>query len=91
LPLLRRDNQKQEIELLDFVHGLRWALLLLCLLMFVFGFALMFFMIWRHHRTGSGNQSNFHASVVVEICWTLVPFVIVVMLVWPTAKIFLTT
>jgi cytochrome c oxidase subunit 2 len=51
----------------------------------------MFFMIWRHHRTGSGNQSNFHASVVVEICWTLVPFVIVVMLVWPTAKIFLTT
>jgi cytochrome c oxidase subunit 2 len=70
------------------LHGLRWMLLMVSLLAFGLVFALMFFSVWKHHRSGTENQTNFHDSAVVEICWTLVPFVIVVLLVWPTARIF---
>ena len=68
----------------------RWALMLACLLIFVMSFVGLLVAAWRHHRAGSPERSNFHSSVLVEICWTVVPCVIVLLLVWPTARIFWT-
>ncbi len=67
--------------------GLRGWLMLGCLLVFVGVFAVMLGSIWRHHRQQkSAAQANFHASMVVEMCWALAPFAIVMALVWPAAK-----
>ena len=68
----------------------RWALMLVCLLIFAVSFSCLLLAAWRHHRDGSPQRGNFHSSVLVEICWTIVPCVIVVLLVWPTARIFWT-
>ena len=68
----------------------RWALMLACLLIFAVSFGLLLLAAWRHHRAGTAQRSNFHSSMLVEICWTIVPCVIVVLLVWPTARIFWT-
>jgi len=65
---------------------LRWALMVVCLLIFVVVFGVMLVSAWRQHRKGGAEQSNFHASVAVEVSWAVAPLVIVVMLVWPAAR-----
>lgn len=68
------------------VHDLRGIMLLVCLAIFVLVFALMLVSVWRNHRLGEAAKQNFHSSMAVEVCWVLAPFVIVVMLVWPTVR-----
>ncbi len=71
------------------LHGMRWMLMLVCLVVFLLVFAAMFYSIWKHHRSQSGGKSNFHASMAVEICWATAPFAIVVLLVWPSVRVIL--
>jgi cytochrome c oxidase subunit 2 len=68
----------------------RGALMLVCLLIFVLSFAALLLAAWRHHRAEKSDGANFHSSLLVEISWTVVPCVIVLILVWPTARIFWT-
>ena len=71
----------------EVLQGLRGWLMLLCLLIFVLVFAVMLYSVWKHHRGGVGEKTNFHGSVAVEICWALAPVVIVLLLVWPSVRI----
>ena len=68
----------------------RWALMLLCLTIFTLSFAVLLWAAWRHHRRAKAEAErvNFHSSLAVEIAWTIAPCIIVLLLVWPTAKIF---
>lgn len=68
----------------------RWGLMVVCLLIFALSFAGLLMAAWRHHRRDRGEEGNFHSSLLVEISWTIVPCVIVLILVWPTARIFWT-
>lgn len=68
----------------------RWALMVACLLIFVVSFGLLLLASWRHHRGETPERVNFHSSLAVEIAWTIAPCVIVLLLVWPTARIFWT-
>ena len=61
--------------------GFRWVLMLLCLLVFVTAFSALIWFAWRHHRARQPEQSNFHSMLAVEIAWTLVPCVVVLLLV----------
>jgi cytochrome c oxidase subunit 2 len=70
--------------------GFRWALMVACLLIFVVSFAALLWAAWRHHRGETPERVNFHTSLAVEIAWTVAPVVIVLLLVWPTARIFWT-
>ena len=66
----------------------RALLLLLCLLTLVLSFTLLIGAAWQHHRSGRAAGDNFHSSLVVEIAWTLAPCVIVLLLIWPTVRVF---
>ena len=66
----------------------RWALMVLCLLIFGLSFAVLLWAAWRHHRRSDLAQGNFHSSLAIEIAWTIAPCIIVLLLVWPTARIF---
>ncbi|TXT39791.1 MAG: cytochrome c oxidase subunit II [Comamonadaceae bacterium] len=68
----------------------RWMLMVACLMIFVASFAALLWASWKHHRGGSPERVNFHSSLAVEIAWTVTPCVIVLLLVWPTARIFWT-
>jgi heme/copper-type cytochrome/quinol oxidase subunit 2 len=68
------------------LQDLRGAMMLVCLAIFVLVFAVMLVSAWRKHRLGEAARQNFHSSLAVEVCWVLAPFVIVVMLVWPTVR-----
>ncbi|MBP8286034.1 MAG: hypothetical protein KAX57_04255 [Rhodoferax sp.] len=68
--------------------GFRAALLLFCLLIFGLAFAALLWAAWRHHRADKAGGANFHSSLWVEISWTIVPCVIVLVLIWPTVRVF---
>ena len=59
-------------------HWLNWFMMIVCTAVFVIVFAVMFYSIWKHRKSVGHKAANFHESVVVEIAWTVVPFVIVV-------------
>ncbi len=68
----------------------RWALMMICLAILGVSFVALLWASWQHHRAGSPERLNFHSSLAVEMAWTLAPCVIVLLLVWPTARIFWT-
>jgi cytochrome c oxidase subunit 2 len=53
-------------------------MLIVCLVIFLAVFGVMFYSIIKHRKSVGHKAANFHESVGVEIAWTIVPFVIVV-------------
>jgi cytochrome c oxidase subunit 2 len=66
---------------------LHWMMLILCTVIFVAVFAVMFYSIWKHRKSKGYKAATFHESVTVEIIWTLVPFVIVILMALPATKV----
>ncbi len=66
---------------------LHWFMLILCTVIFVAVFAVMFYSIWKHRKSKGHKAANFHESVTVEIIWTIVPFVIVILMALPATKV----
>ncbi len=54
------------------------VMLVVCLLIFIAVFGVMFYSILKHRKSLGHKPANFHESVAVEIAWTIVPFVIVI-------------
>jgi cytochrome c oxidase subunit 2 len=53
-------------------------MLVICLVIFVAVFGVMFYSILKHRKSVGHKSANFHESVAVEIAWTVVPFIIVI-------------
>ena len=68
-------------------HSLHWMMLVICTLIFVAVFAVMFYSIWKHRKSRGAQAANFHESVVVELAWTIVPFLIIILMALPATKV----
>jgi cytochrome c oxidase subunit II len=55
-------------------------MLAVCTLIFVVVFGFMFYSIFKHRKSVGHKAANFHESVAVEIAWTIVPFIIVILM-----------
>ena len=53
-------------------------MLVVCVVIFIAVFSVMFYSILMHRKSKGHKSANFHESVAVEIAWTIVPFVIVI-------------
>ena len=53
-------------------------MLIVCLVIFVAVFGVMFYSILKHRKSVGHKAANFHESVAVEIAWTVVPLLIVI-------------
>ena len=67
-----------------FLHN---AMMILCTVIFIAVFAVMFYSIWKHRKSVGHKAANFHESVVVEVVWTIIPFIIVILMALPATKI----
>ena len=67
-------------------HWLHWYLMIVCIMIFVAVFGVMFYSIWKHRKSVGHKAANFHESTAVEIAWTIVPFLIVIALALPATK-----
>lgn len=57
---------------------LHWFMLIVCVVIFVGVFGVMFYSILKHRKSLGHKSANFHESVGVEIAWTVVPLLIVI-------------
>jgi cytochrome c oxidase subunit II len=60
------------------IQSLHNIVMLICLVIFVAVFGVMFYSILKHRKSVGHKSANFHESVAVEIAWTVVPFLIVI-------------
>jgi cytochrome c oxidase subunit 2 len=68
-------------------HFLHWMMLVICTVIFIGVFAVMFYSIWKHRKSRGAQAANFHESVTVEVVWTIVPFIIVILMALPATKV----
>ncbi|PHV11608.1 cytochrome c oxidase subunit II [Chitinimonas sp. BJB300] len=69
------------------VYSLHTFLLVICTVIFVVVFAVMFYSIFKHRKSKGHKAANFHESTTVEIIWTIIPVVILVAMAWPATKV----
>ena len=60
------------------IQWLHNVMLVICLVIFVGVFGVMFYSILKHRKSLGHKAANFHESVAVEIAWTVVPLLIVI-------------
>jgi cytochrome c oxidase subunit II len=60
------------------LHWLHVVMMVICTVIFLAVFGVMFYSILKHRKSVGHKAANFHESVAVEIAWTIVPFIIVI-------------
>lgn len=68
------------------IYDLHTLMLVICLVIFVAVFGVMFYSIYAHRKSKGAKSASFHESVKVEIAWTVVPFLIVIGMALPATK-----
>lgn len=68
------------------IYDLHTLMLVICLVIFVAVFGVMFYSIYAHRKSKGAKSASFHESVKVEIAWTIVPFLIVIGMALPATK-----
>lgn len=66
---------------------LHWFMLIVCSIIFVGVFSVMFYSIWKHRKSKGHKPATFHESVLVEVIWTIIPFIIVILMALPATKV----
>jgi cytochrome c oxidase subunit 2 len=68
------------------VHWLHWMMLIICVLIFIGVFGVMFYSIYKHRKSLGHQSASFHESTTVEIIWTVIPLLIVIGMALPATK-----
>ena len=62
------------------IQGLHFFMLIVCVVIFIAVFGVMFYSMLKHRKSVGHKAANFHESVAVEIAWTVVPLLIVIVM-----------
>jgi cytochrome c oxidase subunit 2 len=68
------------------IHWLHWFMLIICAVIFVGVFGVMFYSIYAHRKSRGAVPATFHESTKVEIVWTVIPFLIVIAMALPATR-----
>jgi cytochrome c oxidase subunit 2 len=68
------------------VYDLHMLMFMVCVGIAVVVFGVMFISMFLHRKSRGAKPANFHESVKVEIAWTVVPFIILILMAFPAAK-----
>jgi len=68
------------------IHGLHVYVMILVIVIFVGVFGAMFYSIYAHRKSNGHKASQFHENTTVEVIWTVVPLLILIVIAWPVTK-----
>ncbi len=69
------------------IYGLHMYILYVCAVIFIIVFAMMFYSIFKFRKSaGAKPDVNFHESTLIEIIWTIIPFIILIAMAIPATK-----
>lgn len=61
-------------------------IMVICVVIFVGVFGTMFYSIFKHRKSKGHKAANFHESTTIEVAWTVVPFIIIIMMALPATR-----
>jgi len=73
-------------KIMEQIHGLHIMMLIICAVIFIGVFGVMFYSILKHRKSLGHKSASFHESTTVEIIWTVVPLLIVIGMALPATK-----
>ncbi|GAA4022708.1 cytochrome c oxidase subunit II [Actimicrobium antarcticum] len=86
-PAVRQLNLHPGVtKIAEQIYSLHTFMLIICLVIFVAVFGVMFYSILKHRKSLGHKSATFHESTAVEIAWTIVPFVIVIAMALPATR-----
>ncbi len=68
------------------IYSLHMLIFWICVVIGVVVFGVMFYSIYYHRKSRGAVPAQFHESTKVEIAWTVVPFLILVMMAFPATS-----
>jgi cytochrome c oxidase subunit 2 len=68
------------------VYNLHTIITLICVVIFIGVFGVMFYSVYAHRKSKGHKAAQFHENVNVEIAWTVIPFIILVLMMFPATK-----
>lgn len=68
------------------IYQLHTLMMVICVVIFLGVFGVMFYSILKHRKSLGHKAASFHESTTVEIAWTVVPFIIVILMALPATK-----
>ncbi|MBA2351568.1 MAG: cytochrome c oxidase subunit II [Burkholderiales bacterium] len=78
--------QPAQTEMARQMYDLHNLILLVCAVIFVIVFGIMFYSIVKHRRSVGHKAQHFHENTTVEILWTIIPLFILVGMAYPATK-----
>jgi cytochrome c oxidase subunit II len=72
----------------DDIHWLHeYIMLWVVIPIFIGVFAVMFYACYKHRKSIGHQAEQFHENTTVEIIWTLIPALILIIIAWPATKV----
>jgi cytochrome c oxidase subunit 2 len=68
------------------IHDLHEWVMILVTVIFVGVFGFMFWAVYAHRKSVGHKAAHFHENTTVEIIWTVIPLIILVVIAWPVTK-----
>lgn len=68
------------------VYGLHMDIFWWCVAIGVVVFGVMFYSMIVHRKSNDYEAKNFHESTSLEIAWTVIPFIILIIMAYPATK-----
>ena len=81
--------QEPVTKIAEGLYDLHTMIFIICVVIFIGVFAVMFYSIIKHRKSKGHAASNFHEHTGVEVVWTLIPFVILVGMAIPSTAMLL--
>jgi cytochrome c oxidase subunit 2 len=78
--------QEPATKLAREVYDLHMMMMYICGVIFVGVFGVMFYSVFKHRKAPGRAAATFHENTTVEILWTVIPTIILLVIVWPVTK-----
>lgn len=69
------------------IYGLHMFIFWICVVIAIIVFGVMFYSIFKHRKSQGAVASKFHDNTMVELVWTAIPLVILVLMAIPASKV----
>ncbi|TAK43306.1 MAG: cytochrome c oxidase subunit II [Betaproteobacteria bacterium] len=69
------------------IHELHEYVMLLVTVIFVGVFGFMFYSVFAHRKARNHQAAQWHENTTVEVLWTVIPLIILVVIAWPATKV----
>jgi cytochrome c oxidase subunit 2 len=69
------------------VHSLHEYVMIVVTVIFVGVFGFMFYSVFAHRKDKDHKAAKWHENTLVEVLWTVIPLVILVVIAWPATRV----